>query len=174
MENAERMPKNLQVFTADGSLRIRYTWLTIYTIRFLVAAIVWDSFLLWFLLAGVTGSRNSTFHPLLVVLGTTGVLMTYVALAHVINATEIRVNRHELMAQIGPFPWPGNTSFKVDSILRLEAGKGPGRLMPRWSANVSVSDKSGNKNMLISNLARTDQAEYIVAIISGFLQKSRS
>jgi len=173
MENAERMPKNLRVSTTDGSLRIRYTWLTIYTIRFLVAAIFWDSFLLWFFLAQVAGSRNPTFHPVLVALGITGVLMTYVALSHVINATEISVNRHDLMAKVGPFPWPGSTSFKVDSILKLEAGRGSGRLMPRWSANVSVSDRGGNKKMLITNLARTDQAEHIVAIISEFLQKSR-
>ncbi|ACM21571.1 hypothetical protein Geob_3228 [Geotalea daltonii FRC-32] len=174
MGNAEKIPKNIQVITADGSLRIHYTWLTIYTIRFLLAAMVWDGFLLWFLVAQVADSRNPTFHPVLVALGVTGVLITYVALAHVVNTTEIRVNKHDLETKVGPFPWPGNSMFRVDSILKLESGRGTGRLMPRWSANVSVNDRCGEKKMLITNLARADQAEYIVAMISEFLRESRA
>ncbi len=174
MDNTGATPKSLRMCAADGSLRILYAWLNIYTIRFLVAALAWDCFLLWFFFTHVAGSRKPTFHPILVILGATGVVMTYVALAHVLNKTEIKVNKNDLETKVGPFPWPGNSSFRVDSILKLESGRGPGRLMPRWSANVSVSDRRGEKKMLITNLARTDQAEYIVAIISEFLRKSRA
>lgn len=175
MNTSTAIPNNLNVIQRAGYLQIQYAWVNIFTIRFLVAALAWDGFLGWFFLVPVGSSKQPISLFLLGVLcllGVTGLVLTYVALAHVINKTEITINNEEIISRITPIPWPGSVSFKLINVMKLESGRGSGRIMASQSANVYVIDRYGVKKKLIDNLKRADQAEYIVAAVSSFLRAS--
>ena len=162
---------NLQITQKDKLLTIQYSWFHYYFIKFLVAAIVWDGILGCFFIFAVLGSKNPTFHPVLFLLGSTGIAFTYVAFAHVLNKTDIIISPKELTIKISPFPWFGNKVIKVNEIIQLKSGRGSGRLMPHFSGNVSYIDRSGNNQMIVENLNRADQAEFIVSAIKSYLKK---
>lgn len=163
---------NLQIIQGNKNLTIQYSWFHYYFVKFLVAAIIWDCILGFMFTIILVNSKNQTFHPILFLLGAIGIAFTYVALAHVLNKTDIVVSSDEISTKISPFPWFGNKVIEVDKIVQVKSGQGPGRLMPHFSANVIFMDRSGNKQMIIENLNRADQAEFIVSAINSYLNKT--
>ena len=100
-----------------------------------------------------------------------GVFLTYLTTAMFVNKTEIKVNSEKVMVYHGPLPWPGNkqiSRFDIDQLY-VEEKVHRGKHGLRYTYQVHVVNKEGNKTTLVSHLQKREQACFIEQQIELFL-----
>ena len=179
------MPSRFAVDAQSGWLTVRWSWLTVKSAMAVLFAIAWDGFLVvWYAKAlgaslaaetaapGTLSSQADAWalaFPILQVV--VGLLVTYWALASLLNTTTVRVSRGHVDVQHAPLPWLG--SGPVDGILQLFAKE---RVHDRrhgsksYSYELHVILRGGDKRRIVAGLEEAAQALWLEQAIEEHLR----
>lgn len=163
MEALNPRPDSVTTETRGGLLVITIRWYSLAVWLLLAFCVIWDAFVLFFFFTTLKNLPVGSvifWAPLLHV--GVGIVLSYIALAHVINRTVISVGNGRFVAKIGPLPWPGGKDLSTADFAQLfcdevtSQNRNGGRSS---SFRLNAVTKDGRKLLLVRGLQR-DQALY--------------
>ncbi len=172
MNNSIPIPEGLKVITDWDILTIRKTWLGWSIIPTAIFTAVWDSFLVFWYMAAL----NSPKVPWIMVVFpighvAVGVGLTYYVLSCLVNRTDVIISPYNIKVCTYPLPWLSNREVPREDILDVilrPTGEGQ-----RGSAQIIYVGPDNREKKLVTNIARYEEAEYIIHQIEYSLKIKR-
>lgn len=145
-----------------GQLTITRRWVGLQSVFLLVFAASWDAMLVRTLTQfAVHGPTPILLLPLLHVIA--GVVITYIALANLLNSTVITVTAEQLTIRHGPLPWAGNLAVASAELKQLYCSEHLSQrkndVQRRYGVEAILNDNT--RRTLIKGLFDADQALFI-------------
>jgi hypothetical protein len=165
-------PPHVSVKKDAGRLRIRFRWIWA---RFTGAArmcLLWNGFVA-FAYWGIL--RSDGPEKWLGVLFTlphvaVGLLLIYATLAGLLNRTVVEVTSEFITVRVGPVPWWGNSSVRIDELERLQATRNQDPETQQWTSEfvVRALTRGASQVDLVRDLDH-DQAQFIANELERYL-----
>ncbi|MEM1359766.1 MAG: hypothetical protein AAGF89_16295, partial [Bacteroidota bacterium] len=127
----------IKVARESGRLEISYRWRTAATWFLAIWAIIWNTFVLGFLI--FSGEWFIFIHAIV------GVIVGYFALASFLNKSQITVDRSKMMVTHGPVPWPlsKNQEIPARALVQLYVDKSSVRVNKKPTYNLMAKLDTG-------------------------------
>lgn len=156
-----------------GALVLEYRWFGVQTVILGVFAVFWNLFLFgWYVAAFASPDPDPVafLFPLLHVAG--GVAITYIAVATLLNATTVRVDKRDgISVRHGPVPWRGNLDLPVARIsqLYLQSRIVKGKRTERTVWDLVALDPDGTSTRVLPSIDDQRRARFLEHRAEQFL-----
>lgn len=156
------LPEKITLEQEPGGLVIKRRWLAGHYIFLLVFALFWDTFLLVFI--GIAFSfRLGAFALFPSIHIVVGFIITYTAIAGLVNTTTIYTGYDGVQVRHGPLPWRGNARLAVANIRQLfcreRVVRGRGSSAVYYDVYALRAD--GRDTKVLSSLPNAQQALFL-------------
>ena len=169
------MPKSVAVDNQGGELVIVHRWRSVVAVVFLsIFALVWNGISWTFFLAMLSEAPWYVAAFLSVFL-LVGAVVGYLALAMMLNSSEIRVAARRLTVKHGPLPFPGGVDVHSDDIEQLWVEQKISHSNSSRGSSTSVTYpvcmrmKNGTRKHLLRNVQDSELALFVEQEIEAFL-----
>ena len=162
------MPKSVSVENQGGDLVIVHRWRSPIVVAFLVVfAVGWNS-IAWSMFLVTLSEETWFISAFLSIFLMVGAGVGYLALAMLLNSSEIRVSRRELTVKHGPMPFPGAVAVDPGDIEQVwveqkisHSSSSKGRSSTSVSYPVCMRLKDGTRKVLLRNVTDSELALFV-------------